>query len=178
MRRTEKEQIVAEVAERIARAQSMFLTDFTRMTVEEMNAIRVEFRKSGVEYEVTKNTLLRKALDSVKGFDGLYDYLRGPTAVAFSYDDPVAPAKVIKKFFDKGERPKLKVAVVEREIFDGSRLVELAQLPGKKELMAAIVGSLQTPAAGLVGIIDAVMRDLINVIEQVGKKKAEVSAGS
>ena len=176
MKREEKEQIVAEVAEKVGRAQSLFLTDFTGVTVEQANELRREFRKNGVEYTVTKNTFLRKALESVAGYDGLDDYLHGPTAVALGDDDPIAPAKVIKKFFDRAERPKLKVAVIEHQVFDGKRLYEIAKLPGRKEIMASIIGGIQAPASGIVGVLNAVPRDLVNVIDQIARSKAEVQA--
>ncbi len=172
MKRTEKESIVARVAERAARAQAMYFADFTGLTVAEETELRREFRKSGVEYTVAKNTLVRKALEQVTGYDRVLDKLAGPTGIAFSYDDVVAPAKVIKKFNEKTGKLKLKVAVLDKQVFDGSQLDQLAKLPGRKEIMAGIVGSLQAPVSGIVGSLQAVMRDLVNVIDAIAKKKA------
>src|SRR5512136_2270243 len=101
MKRSEKEQIVAEVAETVRRAHGMFFTDFTGLTVEQATELRREFYKVGVDYRVVKNTLIQKALEQVEGFDKVFDRLVGPTGVAFAYDDPVTPAKIIQKFKDK-----------------------------------------------------------------------------
>ena len=172
MNRSDKEAIVAEVAERAARATAMYFADFTGLTVEEATELRREFRKAGVEYRVVKNTLAKKALEQVTGYDRVFDKLVGPTGIAFSYGDAVAPAKIIKKFSDKSGKLKLKAAVLEKQVFDGSRLDELSKLPTRAELMAGVLGIIQAPMSGIVGAIGAVMRDLVNVIDAIEKKKA------
>lgn len=101
MKREEKEQIVAEVAGTVRRAHGMFFTDFSGLTVGQATELRREFFKAGVDYRVVKNTLIQKALEQVSGYDTVFDRLAGPTGVAFAFDDPVAPAKIIQKFSDK-----------------------------------------------------------------------------
>jgi len=172
MKRSEKEQIVAEVMEVAGRASGMFFTDFSGLTVEQATELRREFRKSGVEYRVAKNTLIRKALESVTGYDKVYGNLAGPTGVAFAFDDAVAPAKIIKKFSDKHGKLTLKVCVIEKQVYEGARLDELAKLPTRKDLMSGILGVIQLPLAGVPTVLNAVMRDLVSVIDEVGKKKA------
>lgn len=171
MKRSEKEQIIADVSGKVSRAKSLFFADFTGITVEEVNELRREFRKSGIEYRVIKNTLVRKALENAGGYDKVMDKLLGPTAIAFSYDDPVAPARIFKKFHDKHEKLNVKVCVLEKQVYDGSKLNELAKLPSQKEMVAAIVGSIQAPVAGLIGAVGAVARDLVNVIDAIERKK-------
>lgn len=171
MQRSEKQQIITDVAEKVSRAKSMFFADFTGITVEQVNELRREFRKSGIEYKVVKNTLARKALESVTGYDTVLDKLVGPTAIAFSYDDPVAPAKIIKKFREKHEKLDVKVCVLEKQVYDGSKLAELAKLPSRAEMVAGILGSIQAPISGIVGAISAVMRDLVSVVDAIEKKK-------
>ena len=149
MNRSEKDQIIADVAEAVGRARGLYFTDFTGLTVEEATELRREFRKSGVDYRVVKNTLIRKALENVTGFDRVYDSLVGPTGVAFAYEDPVSPAKVIKKFADKHKKLSLKVCVLEREVFEGARLEELATVPTRTELIASVLGSIEAPLAGV-----------------------------
>ena len=172
MKRSEKEAIVAEVAERASRAVAMYFADFAKLTVAEETNLRREFRNSGVEYTVVKNTLARKALEKLSGYDRVFDKLVGPTGIAFSYDDPSAPAKIIKKFSEKSGKFQLKAAIVEKQIYDGSKLGELASMPTRKEVVASILGSLQAPISGVVGAINAVARDLVSVIDAVEKKKA------
>jgi large subunit ribosomal protein L10 len=172
MKREEKEQIVAEVAETVRKANGMFFTDFGGLTVEQATELRREFFKVGVEYRVVKNTLIQKALEQVTGYDTVHDKLVGPTGVAFAFDDAVVPARVIQKFSDKHSKLTLKVCVLDGQVYEGSRLKELAQLPSRKDLMAAIVGSVQSPLAGVPSVVQAVLRDLVSVVEQIEKKKA------
>ena len=172
MKRSEKERIIAEVTEVIGRARGMFFTDFTGLTVAQATELRREFRKSGIDYKVVKNTLIRKALESVSGYDKVYEKLVGPTGVAFSFDDPVAPAKIIQKFREKHERLSLKACVLGKEVYDGTKLKELAKLPTRTEMMGSIVGSIQAPLAGVPTVIAAVMRDLVTVVAEIEKKKA------
>ncbi len=172
MKKSEKEEIIAEVRDRVSRAKGMFFTDFTGITVEQATELLREFRKLGVDYKVVKNTLARKALESVTGYDGVYKSLSGPTGIAFSYDDPVTPAKIIKKFHDKNNRLACKACVIDKQVFDGSKLDELSKLPSRGEIISSIIGSIQAPASGIVGAINAVMRDLVGVIDAIEKKKA------
>jgi large subunit ribosomal protein L10 len=172
MKRSEKEHIVAEVAEVVGRARGMFFTDFSGLTVAQVTELRREFYKSGIEYRVVKNTLIQKALESVAGYDGVYSKLVGPTGVAFAFDDPVSPARIIQKFSEKHNKLSLKACVIEKEVYDGSKLVEFARLPSRKELMAAILGSVQSPLAGVPNVVQAVLRDLVSVVGEIEKKKA------
>jgi len=172
MKRSEKEAIIAEVAEKAARAVAMYFADFSKLTVAEETELRREFRKSNVEYNVVKNTLARKALEQLSGYDRVYDKLVGPTGIAYSYDDPSAPAKIIKKFSEKTGKLQLKVAVVEKQIYDAAKLEQLAKMPTRKELISAILGSLNAPISGVVGAINAVARDLVYIVDAIEKKKA------
>ena len=172
MKRSEKEQIIAEVTEKIQRAKGMYFADFTGITVEEVNDLRREFRKANIDYRVVKNTLVRKALKSVTGYDSVIDKIVAPTSIAFGYDDPVAPAKIMKKFREKNEKLKVKICIVEKQVFEGGQLDQIAKLPSRSEVIAGILGSIQSPISGVVGAIGAVMRDLVNVIDAIEKKKA------
>jgi large subunit ribosomal protein L10 len=172
MKRSEKEAVIAEVAEKASRAVALYFADFSRLTVADETELRREFRKSGVEYTVAKNTLVRKALEQLTGYDRVFDHLVGPTGIAFSYDDPGAPARVIKKFAEKTGKFRLKAAVLEKQVYDGTKLDQLATLPTRPEIISGILGSLQAPMQGVVGAINAVMRDLVSVVDQIEKKKA------
>ncbi len=171
MNRSDKEAIVAEVAEKLKRATAMYIADFTGLTVEEETELRREFRKAGIEYRVVKNTLAKKALERVSGYDRVYEKLIGPTGIAFSYDDAVAPARIIKKFSEKSGKLALKVAVLEKQVFEGAQLDQLSKLPTRKDLMAGVVRSLQAPISGIAGALAAVMRDLVYAIDAIEKKK-------
>jgi large subunit ribosomal protein L10 len=172
MKKEEKEQIVAEVTETVSRSTAMYFTDFSGLTVEQATDLRRELRKAGIEYRVVKNTLIKKALETATGYDKVYDKLVGPTGVAFAFEDVVAPARVIDKFIEKHKKLSLKAAVLEKQVYDGSKLKELAALPSKKDLMSSILGSIQSPLAGVPTVVNAVLRDLVSVIGEIEKKKA------
>jgi len=172
MKRSEKDIIIAEVKEKVARAKGMFFADFTGITVEEINELRREFRKSKIDYTVVKNTLARKALESVGGYDTVLSSLQRPTAIAFAYDDPVAPAKIMKKFREKNEKLVVKICVIEKQVFEGKQLDVIAKLPTRKELIAGILGSIQAPMAGIAGAVNALMRDIAIIVGEIEKKKA------
>ncbi|MGH2575093.1 MAG: 50S ribosomal protein L10 [Ignavibacteria bacterium] len=176
MDKKQKEQIVSEIKEKLNNASSIYLTDFTGLTVEETNEFRNEMFNAKVDYKVVKNTLLQKAIN-----DGgknkfseqsgvIIENLKGPTGIIFAYDDPVSPAKIIKKFYEKIERPKLKIALIENITYDKSKLNDLAALPTKLEIVSSIIGSLHSPISGIVNSINAVIRDLASVIEEAVKK--------
>jgi len=172
MNKSEKEQAVAEIQEKISKAQGMFFTDFAGINVEQMTELRREFRKSGIEYKVVKNTLAKLALKNVSGYDKVFDKLVGPTGIAFAYDDPAAPAKIIQKFKEKNEKFNVKACIIEKTVYDGSKLKELAALPTRAEVVASILGSLNSPISGIVGTINAVMRDVVGILDAIEKKKA------
>lgn len=172
MKKEKKTEVVADVTEIVARSSAMYFTDFSGLTVGEATELRRELRKSGVEYKVVKNTLIKKALEQVTGYDKVYDKLVGPTGIAFAFDDAVVPAKVIDKFTTKHKKLSLKVAVLDKQVYDGAKLKELASIPSKKELMASILGSVQAPIAGVPTVINAVLRDIVSVVEAIEKKKA------
>lgn len=176
MNKEQKAESVKEIKELIESSEAMYFTDFAGLTVEDVNELRKEFFKSDLKYKVVKNTLTSRALSESEKYSShvekLNEILHGPTGIVFAYKNPVAPAKILKKFADKIDKPKLKIAIVENEVYDSKQLNELALLPSKEEIISSILGSLDSPASGIVGSINATMRDLFSVIEEVGKKNA------
>ncbi len=175
MTREEKAQVVAELTEVISQASGMYFTDFTGMTVEQSTKLRSELRKSGLHFKVAKNTLIKRALkDTGKLSDDLSKALVGQTGVAFGFDDPVAPARILKEFIEKNaDKPSLKIAYLEGVTYPGSQLKVVAALPTKKDVMSSIVGSLQAPMTGIVGVLNALQRDLVYLMDAIEKQKAE-----
>ncbi|RPI69220.1 MAG: 50S ribosomal protein L10 [Ignavibacteriae bacterium] len=168
----QKKVMVAELAEQIREASSLYFVDFTGMTVAQAQAFRRELREKDAVMKVAKNTLLLRALAEVGGVEIEESKLFGQTAVIFGSTDSIAPAKIIRKHFEKGEKPKLKLAVVEGQVFDGSQLKQVSELPTREDMIASIVGSIHAPISGIHGAINAVMRDVAMLVEEVAKKKA------
>ena len=172
MNRTEKSNVVSEVTEIMEKSTAIFLTDYSGINVEDISDLRNQFRNEGVNYKVFKNTLFKRALEESGKYNKLADHLVGMTSFAFADENPVAPAKIIKKYFDKNKKLSLKACYIEGEYYDGSNLDTLASLPSKNDIVASIIGSINAPAFGIVGAINAVMRDLVSVIDEVSKTKA------
>jgi large subunit ribosomal protein L10 len=172
MNKNEKEEIIAEIKVMIDNSTAVYLTDYSGITVSDISNIRNEFRKEGVKYRVIKNTLFKRALDESGKYNQLTDHLVGMTGYAFASENPVAPAKIIKKYFDTTQKLALKACYIESQYFEGSKLNELATLPTKGEIIAGILASLQSPASGIVGAINAVFRDLVSVVDEISKKQA------
>jgi len=172
MNKNEKLNVVSAVTEIMEKSTAIFLTDYSGIDVDDINDLRNQFRNEGVNYKVFKNTLFKRALEESGKYEKLAVHLEGMTAFAFADENPVAPAKIIKKYFDKNKKLSLKACYIEGEYYDGSNLNTLASLPSKNDLVASIIGSINAPASGIVGAINAVMRDLVSVIDEVSKTKA------
>lgn len=176
MDKVKKQEVIQQIKDLLDSSEALYLTDFTGMTVEQVNELRNEFYNVKINYKVVKNTLALRALkesSKYSGFvDNLDDFLKGPTGFVFAGEDPVAPARILKKYFSKLEKPKFKVAVVDNQFYGKGTLDELASLLSKEEVISAIMSSLDSSVSGIVGAINAVIRDLSSVIEEVAKNKA------
>ena len=176
MDKGKKQEIIDEIKELMNSSSALYFTNFAGMTVAEVDDLRSEFFKAKIKYKVVKNTLALRALKESENYsqfvDSLKNSLVGPTGIVFAVEDPVAPAKILKKAIGKIDKPKFKVAVVDNQFYGSDKLNELASLLSKEELIAGILSSLDSPVSGIVGTLNAVIRDLSSVIEEVAKKKA------
>jgi len=173
--RAEKAEIIDEIGEKLDEYPILYLTNFSGLTVAQSNDLRGRFREAGVEYQVTKNTLAKIALDRLEGMDALEEFFAGPTAVAFS-EDPAKPARVIQDFVEDEdvERPELKVAWVEGDLYEGADALDtLADLKSREELIGEIVGLLQSPAQSIVGGLTGAGQNLAGIIESLSEEDDE-----
>ena len=156
MEKKAKNQEIATLKEKFSNSTYFYLTDSSTLSVEKINKFRRLCFNSGIEYRVSKNTLIKKALEQVgTGYEQLFPLLNGPTGVMFAADGAM-PAKVIKDFRKDGERPILKGAYIDSSIFVGdNQLSVLAALKSKKELLGEIIGLLQSPAKNVIGGLQA-----------------------
>ena len=154
MNKTEKTQVISILADKFANSSVFYLTDSSTLTVEQINKFRRICFEKGVEFKVVKNTMARLALESnpeEKGFEPLYDALKGPTAIMFS-DTGNLPAKIISEFRKEYDRPILKAAYIESAIYFGDdKLVDLTKIKSKEELIGDIIALLQSPVKNVIG---------------------------
>ncbi len=168
--RKAKMEAVGGVKSTLSKATSYVLLGFKGMTVMQVTDLRNRFRKAGVEYRVIKNTLLQQAvkgtaLEGNAQFDGA---LAGETGVAFSFEDPSAAAKVVKEFRkdEKNEKLQVKLAVLDVSVIPGNKVEsDLATMPGKDELRAMLLATMQAPAQNFVVQLQAPLQNLVYVLE-------------
>ena len=173
--RAEKAEIIDEIGEKLDEYPILYLTNFSGLTVAQSNDLRGRFREAGVEYQVTKNTLAKMALDRLEGMDALEEFFYGPTAVAFS-EDPAKPARVIQDFVEEEdvERPELKVAWIEGELYEGADALDtLADLKSREELIGEIIGLLQSPAQNVVGGLKGTGQNLAGILKTLSERDDE-----
>lgn len=164
-----------EVAEDLSRvledAKTVYLTDFTGLDVDAMTELRNRLRERGVGYRVAKNTLMRRALEDLD-YPDLEEFLHGPTGLVLGGEDPIVAAKVVRQFAEEHEnRPSVKAGVVDRRTVSAEEIAQLAELPTREELLASIMGSLTAPVAGVVGVLEGLIRDIAHMAHEVAKQR-------
>ena len=165
----QKKQVVAQLVETLKSAQAGVLVDYRGITVEQDTQLRAKLREAGVEYKVVKNTLTRFAAKEV-GFEALDEQLNGPTALAISTTDAVAPAKVISDFAKEVEALQIKAGFVDGKVISLDEVKTLASTPSREVLIAKIMGSLNAPISKLVRTLQALV--------DTGVEPAEIGAAA
>jgi large subunit ribosomal protein L10 len=150
-----KKQVVEEIKEKFSKAQSAVVVNYRGLTVEEATELRKNMREAGVEYKVYKNTLMRLAVKET-AFEPLTSDLTGPNAVAFGYEDPVTPAKILNDFAKEHENLELKSAVVEGQYYGVDTIKEIAEIPSREVLLAKLLGSIKSPLSNLAYLLQAI----------------------
>ncbi|MCF7803254.1 MAG: 50S ribosomal protein L10 [Candidatus Marinimicrobia bacterium] len=166
----EKEQFVAEIQEKFAESSGIYFTDFLGLNVEQVNDLRSKFFEASVEYKVVKNRLTKISAKEA-GYDNVDDLLTGPTAIAFTKDDPVAPAKILTDFAKENEQISLKGGIFEGERIELDRMNAIANLPSHEELLQKLLGGLQSPMRNLVSTLNASMQNLTFALAQLKEQK-------
>ncbi len=164
--RAKKEQLVAEYAQSFREAQGVIFTDYRGLTVADMTEVRRRLRQEAPQsrWTVAKNTLLRLALQQAEK-PVPEEVLVGPTAVLFAFDDPVAPAKVLKKYADENDLLKIKGGLLGDKVLSAEDVIQLAKLPSREEILATLVGAIQGPAQQLVSLLLAPQRELVMTLQ-------------
>lgn len=167
-----KIEIVDKLKEKISASKSVVLTDYMGLNVAEITELRSNLYDDDVDYMVCKNTLAKRAFNELD-INELDDYLKGPTAIAFSYSDPVAPARIIVDFAEENEKISLKSGIVEGKHVENDKLEELAKLPSKEELLAMLLRAMKAPINGVVNVLNGNITKFVNVLNEIKKEKSE-----
>ena len=166
----EKKRITQDLNERFSKAAVVIVTDYKGLDVDAINDLRRKLRKEEVEYQVVKNSLLVRASEETD-VALIKETFKGPSAVALSYSDPIAPAKVLTAFAKDHDVFEIKVGVMDGKILDANKIKALAALPSREVLLGTFVSVLNNVPTGFVRTIAEIPRRLLNVLQAVKDQK-------
>ena len=176
MNKHEKDEFIGELQQKLQGASAFYLTDFTGMSVKQMTEFRSRLRKQGLDYVVVKNTLAQRALADLELPD-IASYFAGPTGLVIGRDDAVAAAKVLTDFAREfGDKPAVKLAVIEKREIRADQIKQLADLPPREVMLAQLAGALQAPMAQLVGGMQQIVAGFARAVDALRQQREE--AGS
>ena len=170
MKLEEKKAIVDELMGRLERTQVAILTDYKGLDVAAINDLRRKLREENIEYQVVKNTLLLRAAEGTDT-ELMKDHFKGPSAVALSYEDPVAPAKVLTQFAKENEALEIKAGVMDGKYLDLTDIKALADLPSREVLLGQLVGVMNNVPTSFVRVVAEVPRQMLNVLNAIKDQK-------
>ena len=171
MRLEEKQKIAEDLRERFAKAAVIVLTDYKGLDVASMNDLRRKLREEDIEFQVAKNTLLTRAAKDTE-VEKMQDFFQGPSAVALSYSDPVAPAKILTQFAKDNKALEIKCGVLKDKLLDVDAIKALAQLPTREVLLGQFLSVLNQVPTSFVRTIAEIPRSFLNVLTAIKDQKA------
>lgn len=166
----QKKQVVEEIKEKIEKSQGVVLVDYRGLNVDEVTQLRRKIREAGVDYKVYKNTLMRFAFKDA-GYEEFNQYLTGPNAIAFGFEDPVSPAKVISDFAKEHEKLEIKAGIVDGKIVGIDEIKRIADLPSREVLVAQVLGGLNAPITGFANVLQGTIRNLVYALNAIKEKQ-------
>ena len=167
----QKVDAINDLSQKMTSAGAIFLADFSGIDVASVTELRRSLRRAGIEYQVVKNRLAKRAASDA-GLDVLNDHFEGPTAMAFAADDPVEPAKHLQKFIDSGGKLAIKTGLVDGQVLTPEAVEQLAKLPSRDELLGKLVFTVQSPLYGLAAVLNGLLRNLVGVLDAIEKEKS------
>ena len=166
-----KREMVAELVEKLGRATSAVVTDYRGLTVKQLEELRNELRRNGVDYLVVKNTLARRAAEEA-GVGQLNPVLSGPVGLAIGYSELSTPAKLLNDYFKANKRLPIMAGLVEGQVLDAEGIKSIADLPSRDALLAQLAGTLQSPLTQLAGSLESVLSNFAATLEAYRDKLA------
>jgi len=166
----QKQRIVEELNDKFRKSKVLIVTDYKGLNVTMLNELRRKLRESDIEYRVVKNTLLARAADDTD-VSRIRDSFKGPSAIAMSFEDPVAPAKVLTKFAEDNKKLELKIGIMGDRVLNLNDIKALSSLPSREVLLGQVLSAMMAVPTGLVSALSNVPRKMINVIQAIKEQK-------
>ena len=173
MKLTQKQQIVEALKEKFAASKVVIVTDYKGLDVSAMNSLRRKLREAQVEYKVVKNSLLVRASENTDAAL-ITDSFKGPSAIALSYDDPVAPAKVLTDFAKENKKLEIKIGVMDGRVIDLDKINALSSLPSREVLLSQVLSAMNGVPTGLVRTLNAIPAKLLYALQAIRDQKEAV----
>lgn len=171
----DKKQFVQQLHERLGKSNVVILTDYKGLDVGTITELRRQLKEANVEYQVIKNTMLRLASEGT-GVAIIKNEFKGPSAIAISYDDPVAPAKILTEFSKKFDKLEIKIGVMNGKVLDLSSIRALSSLPSREELLAKVLATMIAVPTSLVRALNDVPRRMVSVLSAIKDQKEQAAA--
>lgn len=166
----EKRAVLDEIEENLKKANGVYITNYSGMSVDDANELRGAFRKGNVFFKVYKNKLMKLAMQEVGGYDAVIPALTEQNAFAFVEEELSAPAKVLKDFLKDKKRPEFKAAIIDGEFYGEDKLESLAAMKSKNEIIGDILGLLAAPMSNVLGAINAQGSNLVGAVKTIAEK--------
>ena len=170
MKLESKKEIVVKLQDKFSQAKLVVLTDYKGLNVAAINELRAKLKEAGVDYQVVKNTLLRRAAEGTP-VEEISDSFIGPSAVALSLEDPVAPAKVLVDFSKANEKLEVKIGIMEGKVLDAGAIKALSALPSQEVLLAKLLSVMIAVPTGVVTVLNEVPAKFVRVLAAIRDQK-------
>ena len=170
MNKEQKIQIVKDIADKFQKAKGVVITDYKGLSVKDISELRLKLQNKSCEYKVFKNSLIQLAINEI-GLESLKDFLIGPTAIAFEYEDAASSAKIISDFQKEHETLKVKAGLLGGKILKPADIKSLAFLPDRNMLLSLLMARMKLPILGMANVLAAPLRELVNVLDSINQQK-------
>ncbi|MEX0661918.1 MAG: 50S ribosomal protein L10 [Balneolaceae bacterium] len=167
---SEKKAVVEEITEQLNSSNGVYITNYTGMSVGDMGEIRGQFRKGNVRFKVYKNTLIKRAMEAIGGYEELFPHLQDQNGFAFVEEELAAPAKVLKDYIKENNKPAFKAALIDGDYYSEEKLDSLAAMKSKNEIIGDIMSLLQAPLTNVISGLQAQGSTIAGAVQTIAEK--------
>ncbi len=166
----EKKAVVEEITENLNNSDALYIANYKGLSVAEINNLRTKFRNGDVRFRVYKNSLIKRAMEEVGGFDDLYPHLENQNGFAFVNEELAAPAKILKEFIKEHKKPQFVAALVEGDYYREDQLESLASLKSKNEIIGDVISLLMSPVNNVINGLQSQGRNIAGAVKTIAEK--------